>query len=179
MKRLHVHVAVNDFEHAVGFYATLFAARPSVLKSDYAKWMLDDPRVNFASSNKARRPAATQSPRSRGLKTPRAFRGKLFSPLARASTMGSALKRRRAWRMPRPAARRMSRRRRVKPAAAPDSRPWVAPSYIVSMPASHPHEGRVAQARPCCCCTGPPGAARCGAKRWRRCNGVTDVLRLT
>ena len=48
MKRLHVHVAVDDIERSVGFYSALFAALPAVLKTDYAKWMLDDPRVNFA-----------------------------------------------------------------------------------------------------------------------------------
>jgi catechol 2,3-dioxygenase-like lactoylglutathione lyase family enzyme len=50
MKRLHVHVAVDDLEKSIGFYSTLFAAKPSVTKADYAKWMLDDPRVNFAIS---------------------------------------------------------------------------------------------------------------------------------
>jgi catechol 2,3-dioxygenase-like lactoylglutathione lyase family enzyme len=50
MKRLHVHVAVDDLEKSVRFYSTLFAAQPSVVKPDYAKWMLDDPRVNFAIS---------------------------------------------------------------------------------------------------------------------------------
>jgi hypothetical protein len=50
MKRLHVHVSVNDIEHSVRFYSTLFAAAPTVLKGDYAKWMLEDPRVNFAIS---------------------------------------------------------------------------------------------------------------------------------
>jgi hypothetical protein len=50
MKRMHVHVAVDDLHTAIGFYSTLFAARPSVVKPDYAKWMLDDPRVNFAIS---------------------------------------------------------------------------------------------------------------------------------
>ena len=50
MKRLHVHVAVNDLSHSVRFYSTLFASEPAVLKDDYAKWMLDDPRVNFAIS---------------------------------------------------------------------------------------------------------------------------------
>ena len=50
MKRLHVHVAVNDLEQSIRFYSTLFAAQPSVVKDDYAKWMLDDPRVNFAIS---------------------------------------------------------------------------------------------------------------------------------
>lgn len=54
MKRLHVHVAVDDLERAVPFYATLFGAEPSVHKPDYAKWMLDDPRVNFAISQRGR-----------------------------------------------------------------------------------------------------------------------------
>ena len=48
MKRRHVHVAVEDLERSTAFYATLFGAPPSVVKDDYAKWMLDDPRVNFA-----------------------------------------------------------------------------------------------------------------------------------
>ena len=52
MKRLHVHVAVDDLTQSVRFYSTLFAAEPSVLKDDYAKWMLDDPRVNFAISQR-------------------------------------------------------------------------------------------------------------------------------
>jgi catechol 2,3-dioxygenase-like lactoylglutathione lyase family enzyme len=56
MKRLHVHVAVEDLSTSVGFYSTLFGARPAVLKPDYAKWMLDDPRVNFAISNRALTP---------------------------------------------------------------------------------------------------------------------------
>ncbi len=51
MKRLHVHVAVEDMTKSVSFYSTLFGAEPTVLKDDYAKWMLDDPRVNFAISN--------------------------------------------------------------------------------------------------------------------------------
>lgn len=56
MKRFHVHVAVADLEESVRFYRALFAAEPTVLKSDYAKWMLDDPRVNFAISTRSRRP---------------------------------------------------------------------------------------------------------------------------
>jgi catechol 2,3-dioxygenase-like lactoylglutathione lyase family enzyme len=48
MKRFHAHVRVDDLESSVRFYSTLFGTEPSVLKSDYAKWMLDDPRVNFA-----------------------------------------------------------------------------------------------------------------------------------
>jgi catechol 2,3-dioxygenase-like lactoylglutathione lyase family enzyme len=51
MKRLHVHVAVDDLDRSIGFYSTLFGAPPAVLKADYAKWMLDDPRVNFAVSS--------------------------------------------------------------------------------------------------------------------------------
>lgn len=51
MKRLHVHVGVEDLDRSVSFYSTLFGARPSVVKSDYAKWMLDDPSVNFAISS--------------------------------------------------------------------------------------------------------------------------------
>jgi catechol 2,3-dioxygenase-like lactoylglutathione lyase family enzyme len=50
MKRLHVHVSVNDLAQSIRFYSTLFAAEPTVVKADYAKWMLDDPRVNFAIS---------------------------------------------------------------------------------------------------------------------------------
>src|SRR6516165_1069028 len=48
MKRFHAHVRVDDLESSVRFYSTLFGTEPAVLKSDYAKWMLDDPRVNFA-----------------------------------------------------------------------------------------------------------------------------------
>lgn len=54
MKRLHVHVAVEDLPQSIGFYSALFAAQPSVVKADYAKWMLDDPRVNFAISARGR-----------------------------------------------------------------------------------------------------------------------------
>jgi predicted enzyme related to lactoylglutathione lyase len=56
MKRLHVHVGVEDLPNAIGFYAALFAAQPTVVKADYAKWMLDDPRVNFAISTRGKRP---------------------------------------------------------------------------------------------------------------------------
>jgi catechol-2,3-dioxygenase len=56
MKRLHVHVSVENLGEAIGFYSTLFAAEPAVTKTDYAKWMLDDPRVNFAISTRGRRP---------------------------------------------------------------------------------------------------------------------------
>lgn len=53
MKRLHVHVSVDDLATSIGFYSTLFGATPSVVRPDYAKWMLDDPRVNFAISDRA------------------------------------------------------------------------------------------------------------------------------
>ena len=53
MKRLHVHVSVDDLSQSTRFYSTLFAAEPTVIKSDYVKWMLDDPRVNFAISTPA------------------------------------------------------------------------------------------------------------------------------
>src|ERR1700692_1506730 len=56
MKRMHVHVAVKDLEQSIGFYSALFAAQPCVAKADYAKWMLDDPRVNFAISTRGRAP---------------------------------------------------------------------------------------------------------------------------
>ena len=45
MKRLHVHVAVDDLAQSIRFYSTLFATEPTVVKDDYAKWMLEDPRV--------------------------------------------------------------------------------------------------------------------------------------
>ena len=51
MKRLHVHVGVADLNTSIGFYSTLFGAAPIVTEDDYAKWMLDDPRVNFAISS--------------------------------------------------------------------------------------------------------------------------------
>jgi catechol 2,3-dioxygenase-like lactoylglutathione lyase family enzyme len=52
MKRFHVHVSVSNLDQSVRFYSTLFAAEPTVVKSDYAKWMLEDPRVNFAISTR-------------------------------------------------------------------------------------------------------------------------------
>ena len=50
MNRFHVHLNVADLPASIRFYSELFAAQPAVLKPDYAKWMLDDPRVNFAIS---------------------------------------------------------------------------------------------------------------------------------
>ncbi len=56
MKRFHVHVAVVDLEQSLQFYSTFFNTEPSVKKEDYAKWMLDDPRINFAISTRGREP---------------------------------------------------------------------------------------------------------------------------
>ena len=56
MKRFHVHVNVTSLEGSIDFYSTLFGTEPSVRKPDYAKWMLDDPRVNFAISQRERAP---------------------------------------------------------------------------------------------------------------------------
>jgi catechol 2,3-dioxygenase-like lactoylglutathione lyase family enzyme len=52
MKRIHLHVSVPDLAQSIQFYATLFGAEPTVAKDDYAKWMLEDPRVNFAISER-------------------------------------------------------------------------------------------------------------------------------
>ena len=57
MKRLHVHVSVDDLAQSTRFYSTLFASEPTVVKDDYVKWMLDDPRVNFAISTRPGRAA--------------------------------------------------------------------------------------------------------------------------
>jgi len=55
MKRFHVHLGVPDLDASIDFYSRLFGAEPTVRKDDYAKWMLDDPRVNFAISNRGAR----------------------------------------------------------------------------------------------------------------------------
>jgi catechol 2,3-dioxygenase-like lactoylglutathione lyase family enzyme len=52
MKRLHVSVAVSDLDKSIRFYSTLFGKGPTILKSDYAKWLLEDPRVNFSISDR-------------------------------------------------------------------------------------------------------------------------------
>ena len=52
MKRFHVHVGVADLQASIGFYSGLFGTAPTVVKEDYAKWMLEDPRINFAISQK-------------------------------------------------------------------------------------------------------------------------------
>ena len=48
MKRFHVNLSVADLHKSVEFYETLFATKPTTLEEDYAKWMLDDPRINFS-----------------------------------------------------------------------------------------------------------------------------------
>ncbi|MFI5030796.1 MAG: ArsI/CadI family heavy metal resistance metalloenzyme [Reyranellales bacterium] len=57
MKRLHVHMSVDNLDQSIRFYSTLFASAPTVVKADYAKWMLEDPRVNFAISTHSGRAA--------------------------------------------------------------------------------------------------------------------------
>jgi catechol 2,3-dioxygenase-like lactoylglutathione lyase family enzyme len=56
MKRFHVHVAVTNLQQSIQFYSTFFNTAPTVKKHDYAKWMLDDPRINFAISTRGREP---------------------------------------------------------------------------------------------------------------------------
>jgi catechol 2,3-dioxygenase-like lactoylglutathione lyase family enzyme len=56
MKRFHVHLAVDDLAASIRFYSTAFGMPPTVVKDDYAKWMLDDPRVNFAISDRGAKP---------------------------------------------------------------------------------------------------------------------------
>ncbi len=55
MKRLHVSVSVDDLDRAIDFYSTVFGQAPTVIQDDYAKWMVDDPRVNFAVSTRGGR----------------------------------------------------------------------------------------------------------------------------
>jgi len=56
VKRFHVHVGVNDLDESVRFYSKIFGAEPTVKEADYAKWMVDDPRLNFAISARGSRP---------------------------------------------------------------------------------------------------------------------------
>lgn len=56
MKRFHVHVHVQDLQASIAFYSKLFAAAPSRVETDYAKWMLEDPRINFAISSRGGQP---------------------------------------------------------------------------------------------------------------------------
>lgn len=55
MKRMHVNLSVADLDTSIRFYSTLFSVEPTVVKADYAKWMLDDPRVNFSITTRGER----------------------------------------------------------------------------------------------------------------------------
>jgi catechol 2,3-dioxygenase-like lactoylglutathione lyase family enzyme len=55
MKRFHVHLSVQDLDESVRFYSTVFGVPPTVRKEDYAKWMVEDPRINFAISKRGRK----------------------------------------------------------------------------------------------------------------------------
>ena len=56
MKRFHVHAHVEDLQASIAFYSKMFAAEPTRVESDYAKWMLEDPRINFAISTRGGKP---------------------------------------------------------------------------------------------------------------------------
>jgi predicted enzyme related to lactoylglutathione lyase len=56
VKRFHVHVAVSDLSKSIAFYSAMFGEQPDVVKPDYAKWMLEDPRINFAISHRGQAP---------------------------------------------------------------------------------------------------------------------------
>ncbi len=56
MNRFHVHLHVEDLARSIAFYSKLFAAEPARVEADYAKWMLEDPRLNFAISTRGNRP---------------------------------------------------------------------------------------------------------------------------
>lgn len=56
MKRFHIHIVVDNLENNIRFYSALFGSEPSVSKPDYAKWMLDDPFINFALSERGSKP---------------------------------------------------------------------------------------------------------------------------
>ena len=61
MQRLHLHINVEDLERSIGFYTTLFGVQPTVRKDDYAKWILDDPRVNLAISERGLTPGVAHA----------------------------------------------------------------------------------------------------------------------
>ncbi len=56
MKRMHIHVFIDDLQKSINFYSQLFASKPAKIKEDYAKWMLEDPKVNFAISTHGGKP---------------------------------------------------------------------------------------------------------------------------
>jgi catechol 2,3-dioxygenase-like lactoylglutathione lyase family enzyme len=61
MQRLHLHINVENLERSIGFYSTLFGTQPTVRKEDYAKWMLEDPRVNLAISERGLNPGVAHA----------------------------------------------------------------------------------------------------------------------
>lgn len=85
MKRFHVHVHVADLEQSIGFYSTLFGAKPARAEADYAKWMLDDPALNFAISTRGAAPGIDHL----GLQTDDP--AELAAMKSRAETAGAAL----------------------------------------------------------------------------------------
>jgi catechol-2,3-dioxygenase len=85
MKRFHVHLHVEDLDQSIGFYSKLFAAEPARVERDYAKWMLDDPRLNFAISTRGSQPGIDHL----GLQTDE--EGELAELKARAAAADMAL----------------------------------------------------------------------------------------
>ena len=85
MKRFHVHLHVDDLNRSIGFYSHLFATQPARVESDYAKWMLDDPPVNFAISTRGSQPGIDHL----GIQTDDA--GELAALKARAQAADMAL----------------------------------------------------------------------------------------
>ena len=85
MKRFHVHVHVEDLDKSIAFYSRMFAAEPTRREADYAKWMLDDPRINFAISTRGGKPGVDHL----GLQTDTAE--ELAELKSRAQSAGMAL----------------------------------------------------------------------------------------
>ena len=126
MKRLHVHVSVDDIDASVRFYSTLFAARPTVAKDDYAKWLLDDPRVNFAISRRG----ATTGIRHLGIQVEdRADSGRRPTRRVPRAPPGRA-------RAGPPGGRRGDQRRhaQTQPAQRPDTSPHSGTSRLEAKP---------------------------------------------
>ena len=96
MKRLHVHMSVENLDQSIRFYTTLFATEPTVVKPDYAKWMLEDPRVNFAISTHNGRAAGlaedgtTEPPLAVGAGAPVAAQGQVVAQRAADHLSGRA-----------------------------------------------------------------------------------------
>ena len=56
MARMHIHISVDDLDRSIGFYSTIFGTKPTTQKTDYAKWLLDNPSINFAISSRGFKP---------------------------------------------------------------------------------------------------------------------------